>query len=139
MKGGEDMEEIKQYKESLLASKSSYEERLLEERLNKDSEIMESIVSGIESLFRRDYITGEEVVTVHIIPKVSYPVFGYNLVEQTHSTELPHYMLLMVRYELAKRYGIVFNSLKLIHLTGSYDPQARVVKIPTHEITLKLF
>ena len=41
MKGGEGMEEIKQCKESLLASKSSYEERLLEERLNKDSEIME--------------------------------------------------------------------------------------------------
>ena len=138
MKGGEDMEEIKQYKESLLASKSSYEERLLDERLNKDSEIIESIVSRIESLFRRDYIVGEEVVTVHIIPKVSYPVFGYNLVEQTHSTELPHYILLMVRYELAKRYGIIFNGLRLTHLFGSYNPQAKEVKIPAYEITLKL-
>ena len=139
MKGGETVNKAQQYREELLSSQNNYKRKCLLERINVDKKHTKELVTKIEELFRRDYIVGEEIVTVHIIPKVSYPVFGYNLVEQTYSTELPHYLLLMVRYELAKEYGIVFNSLKLIHLTGSYNPQAKEVKIPAYEITLELF
>ena len=45
----------------------------------------------------------------------------------------------MVRYELAKEYGIVFNGLRLTHLFGSYNPQSKEVQIPAYEITFKLF
>lgn len=139
MKGGETVNKAQQYREELLSSQNNYKRKCLLERINVDKKHTKELVTKIEELFRRDYIVGEEIVTVHIIPKVSYPVFGYNLVEQTYSTELPHYLLLMVRYELAKEYGIVFNGLRLTHLFGSYNPQAKEVKIPAHEITLKLF
>lgn len=147
------------YKEELNEARAKYEQKRMLDTLEKVSKFNKVVCKQIGNLYRSEYVEKQNdtvsfclissnILTTHdLYPSdlvkhgrvVDYESHFANTTKEYMSNFLPHYLLLELRYQLAKEYGLVFvqdiarESIKVKSLaTGN------LVTISFNKITLKL-
>lgn len=147
------------YKEELNEERAKYERERMLVTLEKDSKFIKVVCKQISNLYRSEYVEKQKdivtfclissnILTTHdLYPSdlvkhgrvVDYESHFANTTKEYMSNFLPHYLLLELRYQLAKEFGLVFikditrESIKVKCLaTGN------LVTIGFNKITLKL-
>lgn len=148
------------YKEELNKERIKYEQERMLDTLENDAEFVNNICKGIGSVFRREYVENQkDSVTFCLISRNildTHDLYPSDLVKHGRVVDykenhfvrmtmdyycnfIPCYLMLEIRYQLAKEYGLVFvqdiarESIKVKSLaTGN------LVTISFNKITLKL-
>lgn len=113
------------FKEELLQEKAKRDEEMLLKQIKKDKQIVELLCCRIANIYKNNFFRGKEVVNVYLNLESVRKVKGFarnevglNCVDVGFN--IPQYLLLTIRYNLAKEYGLIFHTEPTILLESYY-------------------
>ena len=101
------------FKEELIQEKAKRDKEMLLKQIKQDEQMVELICCEIADIYKDNFFQGKEIVNVYLSLELVGKIKGFASGEVgsnwiNFGSNIPRYLLLTIRYNLAKEYGLIF-------------------------------